>query len=507
MLKITKKNRKWWILFAMTSTLSMIFIDITVLPVALPTIQRQLDLSDLSLQWIINAYTLTLSVLVLAGGKLGDILGHRRIFCWGLFLFSIASALCGLSTSGWWFILSRVIQGVGGAFLIPSTSAINIASFPINQRGKAMGLYVGIASLFLALGPFIGGIFTEYFTWRLVFWINLPIALVGFVLALLSVPKSKTKQTSFDFFGFFTMSLGITSLIIPLMQAKNWGWLSPLTMGLFVFGILLIALLVIFDRAISDPFIDFKIFKNKQFIGPIFTIFFTQFLIMITVFWAIYFQTALGYTPLETGILSLISNAPIILIAPFGGYLLDRFGPRIPICSGFLLVILSLIWFLQILPYKNTPLLLSAILPFGCGIPLIFTPSFTSAMNEVSEHKRGVAAGISTMLRQFGATVGLAIFGALFLSVQHSHFSTCLNQRPETAPTHPLQFEGILSNSPPALQALSQFPKEIQTFIKNCYLSSYIHSFWIMNLLAILIGCIGLIWSFYLLKKKPLSKE
>jgi len=166
MFKLTEHNRKWWVLIAMTSCISMIFIDISVLPVTLPTLERTLHMTPIGLQWIINAYTLALTVFVMAAGRFGDRFGHRRIFCWGLLLFSVGSMLCGASYHEWWFIASRTIQGIGAAMLVPTSSALLFTCFPAHQRGRALGLYVSIGSVFLSLGPVVGGLFTQYLTWR-----------------------------------------------------------------------------------------------------------------------------------------------------------------------------------------------------------------------------------------------------------------------------------------------------------------------------------------------------
>jgi EmrB/QacA subfamily drug resistance transporter len=405
----------------------MIFIDISVLPVTLPTLQRTLGITELGLQWIVNAYTLVLSVFVMAAGRCGDRFGHRRVFCWGLLFFSLGSTLCGMSYHEWWFIMARIIQGIGGAMLVPTSSAIMFATFPPHQRGKAIGLYVSIGSIFLALGPAIGGFFTEYLTWRYVFWINIPIAIIGYLLTLLVVPKSRGHLRPFDFLGFITSTLGITSIIVAIMEAKKWGWTSPITIGMIGFGVFLIFLLLIIDRKVHDPYIDFSLFKLRNFSGPVCAIFATQFLIMGGVFWAIYFQTSYGYSPATAGMITLVANVPVLVAAPFGGHLLDKHGPKIPITIGFTLVILSLFWYLQNIHDPNLAILLSVIIPFGFGVPLIFTPSFTTALGEVAPEKRGLASGTMTMLRHLGATLGMAIMGSVFITAKDGFWAiNCL---------------------------------------------------------------------------------
>lgn len=506
MLQLTELNRKWWILVAMTSCIAMIFIDVTVLPITLPTLERTLNLSQVGLQWIVNAYTLALTIFVLLAGRFGDRFGHRKIFCWGLLLFSLGSILCGVSYYEWWFITSRVIQGIGAAMMTPVSVAIIFAAFPPVQRGKALGLHVSLGSLFLALGPFIGGIFTQYLSWRYVFWLNIPIALIGFWLTLISVPKNKGSHRSIDWFGFMITSVGMTCIIIALMEAKNWGWTSPITLGLGGLGALLLFLLFTIDRKIEDPYIDLALFKNGRFLGAISSIFITQFLLMATIFWAIFFQTVYGYSPVQSGCISLLSNLPLIIVAPIAGHLLDKYGPRIPITLGFVLIICSLFWLLQHLEKGSIGTLLPATITFGCGIPLIFTPSFTTAMNEVPPEKRGLASGTATMLRQFSATLGLALMGALFLNIQNSQFNEGLQKNVPAAALHADQFQGLLSNTPSALNTLGQLPPTEQILVKKLFLNSYLKGFWGINTFALASGFIGLCLSLWLIKKKQMSQ-
>lgn len=502
MFKLTDSNRKWWILVAMTSSISMTFIDVTVLPVALPTIQRQLLFSEIGLQWIVNAYTLFLTIFLLAGGRISDRISHRKGFCTGLLLFVGASILCGLSFSEWWFIASRCLQGLGGSILIPSSSAIIFNSFPHHQRGKALGLYVSIGSIFLAIGPLIGGIFTQYFTWRLVFWINIPIALIGLLLTLYSVPKTKGVRHEFDWIGFFTFSVGISAIIVAIMQAKLWGWLSVATLGPIAFGLILLFFLWKTDRAIKDPYIDFSLFRNRVFLGANASIFCAQFLLMVTVFWAIYFQNVLGFTPTKAGAISLLANIPVMVAAPLGGHLLDRKGPRLPIICGFLLIALSLFWFLQNIENRNVWLLLTAVVPFGFGVPLIFAPSMVTAMGEIETTRRGLAAATTGMLRHLGGTLGLAIIGTLFLHVQFGQFSSDLKRNTVTENLSPLEFQGLLSSSPAAIKRLHSLPELSQDFVKQSYLHSYVKAFGWINSLAIVFALLGFTLAIILIKKK-----
>lgn len=210
-------NKKWWGLLAIMPALAMVFVDISVLPVALPSIQEHLGASSLQLQWCINAYLLITAILVLAGGKLGDWMGHRTAFSLGMAVFAGASALCGMASNPFWLITARSIQGVGGALMIPASTALLMSLFPPSERGKATGINVSIGSLFMILGPLIGGYLTENLSWRWIFWINLPIALVGLLLAFLLIPRSVSRRPNFDTPGFIYIDSSMILLMIGLV--------------------------------------------------------------------------------------------------------------------------------------------------------------------------------------------------------------------------------------------------------------------------------------------------
>ena len=256
---ISEKKRKRLILLAMTSSTSLIFLNATLLPVALPTIQRELLVSMSGLQWLINAYLLATAVFVIAGGRLGDLFGHRRMFCIGVAIYSISSVMGAMAETGWWLIMSRAIQGTGGALMSPAGMSILIHSFPEKERGRAIGIMVGIGSVFLSLGPFIGGAFTQYLSWRWAFLINPPIALYGILMVIKSVPKSETIKESFDFPGFISLSLSISCLTLALMQGKVWGWGSWQVVFLFLLAICFLLAVRGLERFAKHPFFQFNL--------------------------------------------------------------------------------------------------------------------------------------------------------------------------------------------------------------------------------------------------------
>lgn len=498
---ITEKNRKWWVLAAMTGSNALIFLDQSVLPVALPTIQRELVFSELILQWTINIYMLMLTIFALIGGRLGDILGHRRVFNSGLIIFALASAFCALSRNGGEFIASRALQGIGGAMMIPTSVAILTPAFPHNQQGKILGLYLSVGAFFLAVGPVVGGLLTQFISWRYVFWINVPISLLSLVLTFISVLPSEKKKEAFDYLGFFGLVLGIGGLITALMQGKYLGWSSWPTLTMSIGGIALIVMMVLFEGKVKDPFIDISLFRVKNFSIGVLCIFCIQFILILTVFWAIYFQKVLGYSPSFAGVWSMIACSPVIFIGTVSGHLFDRYGPKLPIVIGLFLVSFAIGWFYYFPTPTNSLLLVPVVLPFGCGVPLIIIPSFALFLKAISPQKRGIAVGISTTLRQLGSTAGMAVFGAYFIGKFETHFDILKVAEPDMASLQSSSFEGLLSKSPRALEAIQALPSGLAEKVQNVVIESTVYASNSLNLLGLFITLGTLLLAIIFLKK------
>jgi len=503
----SNEKRKWWILFAMTASLSMIFIDMTVLPVALPTLNRELNFSLLSFQWIINIYTLTLTVFALAGGRIAHMLGLKTSFCTGLILFAIASALCGLSNTSSEMIIARIFQGIGASIMVPSHQAIILETFPPHQRGKALGLFVSMSSVFLAIGPLVGGSLTQYFSWRYIFWVNIPVAAIGLILAWAIVPHFKKIPQSFDWFGFITLGTGVTSIMVAIMQTPIWGWKSPLTLFLLALGIAMITYLYRSESKHSHPFLDIPLMRNRSFIAGSLGIFCNAFLLMITVHWAVFFQEILQYTPSQAGSLSSFSTVPVIFMAPVAGYLLDRYGPRLPVALGYSLIIASLIFFLSIVLHHVLWMLLVSLFLFGMTMPFIFTPSYLNIMHDVPSEKRGIASGMNITLRQFSSTLGLAVFSTVFYQWYYRKFTQGLEMTFPEQHLNPYQYEGLLLGNSQALQAVKKLPNNTAALLEKTMTTSIISAFDLINCIAILVAAIGLCFALRYLRNTPFSQS
>lgn len=486
-------KERLFVLFSMTCAISMVFLNTTLLPIALPTIERELIVSPITLQWIINSYLLSTAVFVIAGGRLGDLFGHRRFFCIGMIVYACASIGGGLAQSGLWLIMSRGIQGMGGAMMSPAAMSILIHVFPLKQRGKAIGIMVAIASLFLSIGPFIGGLFTELLSWRWSFWCNLPIATLGITMTMKSVPKSEKLDEKFDFIGFITTSIGLFCFTLALMQGKSWGWGSPIILTLFFFAVAFIIAARFLDRFAKEPFFDFNLFKNPIFISGTTLIFCSQFILMITVFWPIFFQKVLGYSPIDAGLYTAIATIPLMIVAPISGTINDHFGPRLPIVIGFSLAIFCFVWFFFFSQSHDIHLLTPALLAFGSGIAFVMTPASTTTLGSVPKSKTGVATGMYNMIRFTGATIGVAILGALQYNLQEDAFFKFLKTNRLTSKLDPSHYDGYLADLPAAVEAMDQLSPPIASLVKSSLYKATALAFSWTNLFAGVVALVALL--------------
>ncbi len=426
-LRVTEANRKWWVLVAMTGSLSMILLDQTVVSVALPSIQRDLDLSQTQLQWVVNAYLLSIAALVAVGGRLSDMVDRVRVFLLGVVVFAVASALVGVADEEVGIIVARAVQGVGAALMIPPSAALVTNAFPVETRGRAMGIYAGVSMIFLSLGPLIGGVLTEW-SWRAVFWVNLPVGLLTVAMTLAARPDGRVaKGQRLDVAGLATLVPGLVALVLALMQSNAWGWGSPLTIGLLIAGAIFLVGFVAVERRASQPLVELALFRIRNFVGSSVTLFCIQFgLIGLTVFGAIYVQDLLGFSAIEAGLSLLPLTIPLLLVAPFSGRLYDRIGPRGLVGAGAAVVAAAFVWSGAVLGQFSYPWLVPGYVAMGVGIGLVMGPANTDALNSAGRALRGQASGVVQTVRQVGGTVGLAMMGTIVVNVDRHRIADFL---------------------------------------------------------------------------------
>lgn len=415
-------RKSWLTLAAMTGSLSMILLDQTVVSVALPTMSRDLPLSTSGAQWVVNAYVLAMAAFVALGGKLGSKLGPVSTFRVGVVVFFVASAFCGFAPVGdlgeTWLICARVVQGIGAALMMPVTATIVIAAFPESVRGRAMGAYVGIGQIFLALGPLLGGACTEWLSWRVVFWLNVPVGLAALVLVHVAKPqndKDSTLTVAASHVALLVVGVGTT--VYALQQAGTWGWGSTRMLTTLGAGLVVLAVFVVVQLRAAEPLVDLRLLRHIAFVGDVVVLFGTQFgMLVITLFAALYAQNLLGYSPVQAGFSSMAMILPLMIGAQIAGRWYDRSGARQPLLVGLVLCTVGVtVWALQ-LPDIEYLSKVPGMALTGFGLGLVFSPVNTDALSRVAARERVQASAIVQTVRQLGGTLGVAVIGAVILA-------------------------------------------------------------------------------------------
>jgi EmrB/QacA subfamily drug resistance transporter len=448
----TSSNRKWWVLAATSSSLAMVFLDQSALPIALPSIQRDLGLSHTLLPWVINAYVLALAVLIILGGKLGDKLGHRKIFLSGMILFIGSSILCALTSTGEWLIASRALQGIGGALMIPTAGPLFRSIVGPEEFGKMIGLYVSIASVFLIFGPTLGGFLTTYLNWRWIFWINFPVAFAAILITVFLVPKDVAhplREKGFDWLGFISLSVFVICLVFAFMQGDSLGWTSALISSCFFVATLALFVFIKTEQKHPTPFVDFSLFKDACISRCVLIISLVQVSYMSFIFWAIFLQNTLFLSSFKTGVYLLSAQVPVLFCSAIAGRMLDRFGPRLPVSLGTAMLMVSSLWIAIFCWQHNFSWLFPALLLFGIGSPLISIGVMSTTVSKAPSEKRGVVSGITSGVRQIGGAIGLAFLVALMTHMtNHGMLHWLKNSGGALARFHPDQLNQLLNGTP-----------------------------------------------------------
>ncbi|MEJ2865465.1 MFS transporter [Actinomycetospora flava] len=413
--------KRWLVLVAMTGSLSMIMLDQTVVSVALPTMGRELSLSPGAQQWVVNAYVLALAALVALGGKAADLLGPRRAFRSGVTLFFLASVGCGLAPAGpageATIIACRTLQGAGAALMVPVSAAIVIAAFGPSERGRAMAIYAGISQVFVALGPLIGGLLTEYVSWRAVFFLNVPVGIATLVLvAIAPVPAERVPGTTVRPLDVVLVVAGLAVTTFAIQAAGAVG-LSAGVLVLLVAGVAATAWFVVRQVRASDPLIHVRLFGDRAFTGDSAVMAFVQFgLLGIVLYSSIYLQELLAFGPMQAGLAVLPLILPLTVAAQVGGRWYDRSGVRGPVLTGLVLCAVGTVVWLLALPGLDYALQTPGMALVGLGLGLTLSPTNTDALSRVGATERTQASGVVQTVRQLGGTLGIAVIGAVVIA-------------------------------------------------------------------------------------------
>ncbi|HZB75362.1 MAG TPA: MFS transporter [Solirubrobacteraceae bacterium] len=412
-------ERKWWTLLAVCIGTFMLLLDVTIVNTALPYIERALDASFTDLQWVIDAYALSLAALLLTGGSLADLYGRRRVFVAGLVVFTAASLGCGLAESPLVLNLGRAVQGVGGALMFATSLALLASAFPPSDRGTAFGLWGATTGAAVAIGPLVGGALTEGLGWEFIFFVNVPIGIGAVALTLAKVDESHSGAGGrIDWPGLVTFSGGLFCLVFALIRGNAEGWSSGPILGLLAGAAVLLVAFGIIEARRSDPMLDLSLFRRPTFNGAslaAFSLSATMFAMFL--YLTLYIQNALGYGALEAGLRFLPVTLLSFLIAPLSGKLAGRFGVRWFIAGGLALVGLGLLLMRSIDPGDDWIALLAGLMVAGGGIGLVNPALATAAIGVVEPQRAGMASGINSTFRQVGIATGTAALGAIFAHI------------------------------------------------------------------------------------------
>jgi EmrB/QacA subfamily drug resistance transporter len=413
-------------LVAMTLANSMILVDQTAVPIAIPRVVNGLNGSLGAGQWILVANALPLAGLLVFGGRLGDLLGLRRVFLVGAIGFTVSSALAGAAQNMPWLLTMRATQGVGAALMMPTTMAIVSTSYPEKDRGRALGLMAGASAFFAALGPVVGGMLTQYIDWRAVFLVNVPLAVVVVVLTLGNTPAGKSTATGpkgIDVPGVIAFAMGIGSLTLGLGQGQVWGWSSPATLGALVIGVVGLVAFVRIERR-PGALMDLSLFRHANFSAANISQFIAGMVELGSAFLLPYFLLlVIGLSPAGAGLALIPATIPIIVVAPLAGRWFDRAGGRTPLTVGFALLALSSFALAVGFNEENLAALIPGLFLQGIALGIVLTVNDPTGINGVAEKERGEASGIVDTSEQLGGAIGIALFAMLFHAFFFNRFT------------------------------------------------------------------------------------
>ncbi|MFY0255339.1 MFS transporter [Chitinophaga sp. 30R24] len=437
-----------WIMVSTILASAMVFIDATALNVVLPSLQKGLKASGPDLFWVLNAYMLMLASLILIGGTLGDQVGRKKVFMAGTFIFILGSAACGFAGTATMLILCRIIQGVGGAFMVPGSLSLISSSIDEHERGKAIGTWSSVTTLVTIGGPVLGGALADAGLWRYIFFINVPIGLLALLFLWKKVRESKEPGDGqgLDFPGAILIALGLASLTFGFLRMPAYGWAHPQVYGTIGAGLLLLVVFIAVEHKSPHPMMPLGLFRNLTFSGVNLLSFFLYAALGASLlFLSLNLVQVQGYSQLESGLTFLPFTALMILLARFAGSLADKYGPRWflvvgPCVAGLGMLILSFV--------KQTggpadywTTFFPGVLVFGLGMSFTVAPLTATVMGAVSDHLSGTASGVNNAITRIAGVFATAIFGALAVLF----FATSLQQRIQSLPLDQRQQQAVMA--------------------------------------------------------------
>jgi EmrB/QacA subfamily drug resistance transporter len=423
-------RQKWLVLVAIGASTFMTALDTSVVNTVLPVINQSFDSQVATIEWVVTIYLLIVSGLLLSFGRLGDLRGHKPVFLLGFGIFILSSALCGMSPSAVALIAFRGLQALGAAMLAANSPAILTKNFPASQRGQALGLQATMTYLGLTVAPSVGGWLTDLLSWRAVFYINVPVGLLAFLLSWRFIPTDPPSDNPerFDLAGALLFMSGLVLLLFGLNQGHAWGWISPAILGTLLLSLVFLVAFIIFESRQANPMLDLSLFKRRVFSSSVLSAVMNYITLFSIIFLLpFYLLQGRGLTPSQAGLLLTAQPLIMAIIAPISGTLSDRIGTRLPGIFGMALLALGAYLLSRLGPqsaYIDVALALGIV---GLGTGIFISPNNSALMGSAPFHRQGIAAGVLATARSTGMVLGIGLAGAIFTTVMaQSHSDIAL---------------------------------------------------------------------------------
>ena len=498
-------NRKWWTLITVCIGTFMLLLDITVVNVALPRIQAGLKASFTDLQWVIDAYALTLAALLLTAGSLADKLGRRRIFAIGLVVFSVSSLVCGLAQSPLMLNLSRGVQGVGGAMMFATSLALLGQAYRGRDRGVAFGVWGAVTGAAVSVGPVVGGGLTQGFSWRWIFLVNVPIGVVALALTTAKLEESRDPQGArLDIPGVVAFTAALGTLVFALIESSLKGWGSVVVEGCLVASVVLIVAFVLIERRTRAPMLDLALFRSPAFDGASFVAFavsasiFSMFLYL-----TLYLQDILDLSPLGAGLRFLTLSGVVLITAGLAGRLTTVVPVRLLMGVGLLLSGLAMLLMRGLTVSSHWTHLLAGLIVGGAGVGLVNPPLASTAIAVVPPHQAGMGSGINSTFRQVGIATGIAALGSIFTSEIRSHVTAGLRAAHQGGAN---ALVSAISNGQ-TQQAIGRLPPQSRAAVAGIARASFIAGLNDLFLVAAIVAFAGGVAALALIRSRDFAAQ
>jgi EmrB/QacA subfamily drug resistance transporter len=500
-------TRKWWTLGVVSVATFMLLLDITVVNTALPAIQQDLGGSFSDLQWVIDAYALSLAALVLTAGSLADRLGRRRIFAIGLAVFSLASLVAALSPDPTFLNISRAVQGIGGAIMFAVSLALVAQEFPAGrERGMAMGIYGATIGIAVAIGPLVGGVLTDGLGWESVFLLNVPIGIAAIAITYWQVRESRDPNaTRVDWAGLTTFSTALFLLVLALVRGNEEGWGSTMIVSLFASAGALLAAFIAIERRVSEPMLPLGLFRRRAFTGVQLAAFAVSgSLFALFLYLTLYLQNFLGFSPIEAGARYLPITVASFIVAPLAGMALARIQARYLMSAGLVLTGIGLALMAGLHMDSSWTALLAGFVISGIGVGLLNPVIADVALSVVPKERSGMAAGINDTFRQVGIAVGIAAWGAIFLGA-----GSARTEDVAAGAVNGSQARGLVeaASSGGLDQALAGAPRGAHATLENAAQQGFLHGMNEILVLGAILAFAGSVLALFLVREREIERE